>query len=129
MAASWISGFVRHASLNMAPVLEPTSQEFAAKVKHSPGLATALSATMGHLSATATDLLVLASVLVFGLTLGVAGLVVSTILLVLVASTASHEYRRMESVMAAVALAVFVVIAFHYGLDLQLSTLPPALFD
>jgi len=74
-------------------------------------------------------LLVLASVLVFGLTLGVAGLVVSTILLVLVASTASHEYRRMESVMAAVALAVFVVIAFHYGLDLQLSTLPPALFD
>jgi tetratricopeptide (TPR) repeat protein len=37
--------------------------EFAAKVKHSPGLATALSATMRHLSATATDLLVLASVL------------------------------------------------------------------
>jgi len=72
--------------------------------------------------------LVLASVLVFGLTLGVAGLAISTILLVLVASMASHEYRRVESVMAAVALAAFVVIAFHYGLDLQLNTLPPALF-
>ncbi|MDQ6704616.1 MAG: tetratricopeptide repeat protein [Acidobacteriota bacterium] len=37
--------------------------EFAAKIKHAPGLVTALSATMAQLSAPATDLLVLASVL------------------------------------------------------------------
>ena len=72
-------------------------------------------------------LIVLGSVVLFGLTVSHAGLVLSTILLVLVASTASHEYRWKESIIAAVLLAAFVVIAFGYGLKLQLPILPPAL--
>ena len=68
--------------------------------------------------------IVLLSVFVFGAAVNFLGLVVSTILLVLIASTASHEYRWKESVIAALALAVFVVIAFRYGLKLQLPTWP-----
>ena len=71
-------------------------------------------------------LIVLGSVVLFGLTVSHVGLVLATILLVLVASTASHEYRWKESVIAAVLLAAFVVAAFGYGLKLQLPILPPA---
>lgn len=71
--------------------------------------------------------IVLVSVLVFGASVNYLGLVVATILLVIIASTASHEYRWKESVIAAIALATFVVIAFRYGLGLQLPTWPPFL--
>ena len=71
--------------------------------------------------------IVLVSVFVFGIAVNFLGLVISTILLVLIASTASHEYRWKESVIAAIALAIFVVIAFRYGLKLQLPTWPPFL--
>jgi putative tricarboxylic transport membrane protein len=71
--------------------------------------------------------IVLGSVLLFGLVVNKAGLVIATLLLVLVSSTASHEYRWRESIVAAIALAVFVVVAFRYGLGLQLPTWPPAL--
>lgn len=69
---------------------------------------------------------VLGSILLFGLTVTKLGLVIATILLVVVSSAASHEWRWKESVVAALALAIFVVIAFHYGLQLQLPTWPPA---
>jgi hypothetical protein len=72
-------------------------------------------------------LIVLGSVLLFGLVVNHAGLVVATFLLVILSSTASHEYRWRESVVAAIALAVFVVVAFRYGLGLQLPTWPAAL--
>jgi hypothetical protein len=72
-------------------------------------------------------IIVLISVLVFGLIVSTTGLVIATVVLVLVASTASHEYRWKESIIAALALGVFVVIAFVYGLSLQLPTWPPAL--
>ena len=71
--------------------------------------------------------IVLGSVVLFGLVVNKAGLVIATLLLVLVSSTASHEYRWRESIVAAIALAVFVVVAFRYGLGLQLPTWPPAL--
>lgn len=70
---------------------------------------------------------VLLSVFVFGVSVNYLGLVLSTILLVLISSAASHEYRWKESVIASLALAVFVVIAFRYGLKLQLPTWPPFL--
>jgi hypothetical protein len=70
-------------------------------------------------------LIILGSVLLFGLTVNHIGLVLGTILIVLTSSTASHEYRWKESVIAALALAVFVVLAFRYGLNLQLPTWPP----
>ena len=72
-------------------------------------------------------LIVLGSVLLFGLTVTRVGLVIAVILIVLVASIASHEYRWKESIIAALCLAVFCVIAFRYGLNLQLPTWPPAL--
>jgi putative tricarboxylic transport membrane protein len=71
--------------------------------------------------------IVLGSVLLFGLVVNQAGLVIATLLLVLVSSTASHEYRWRESIVAAIVLAVFVVVAFRYGLGLQLPTWPPVL--
>ncbi|HVF63407.1 MAG TPA: tripartite tricarboxylate transporter TctB family protein [Casimicrobiaceae bacterium] len=71
--------------------------------------------------------IVLASVTVFAATVTRLGLVVATILMVLVASGASHEYRWKESIIAAVLLAAFVVLAFRYGLKLQLPTWPPFL--
>ena len=72
-------------------------------------------------------LIVLGSVLLFGLTVNYVGLVLATILLVVASSVASHEYRWKESIIASLCLAVFVVIAFRYGLKLQLPTWPPAL--
>lgn len=71
--------------------------------------------------------IVLGSVLLFGITVNYVGLVLATLIIVMVASIASHEYRWKESVIASLALAVFVVIAFRYGLKLQLPTWPPAL--
>jgi hypothetical protein len=71
--------------------------------------------------------IVLASVLLFSVIVVDAGLVIATIVMVLVSSTASHEYRWKESIVASIALAVFVVIAFRYGLELQLPTWPPVL--
>ena len=68
--------------------------------------------------------IVLVSVFIFGVSVNYLGLVASTILMVLVSSTASHEYRWKESVIASLALAIFVVIAFRYGLKLQLPTWP-----
>jgi hypothetical protein len=72
-------------------------------------------------------LIVLASVFLFALTVPRLGLVLSTILTVMVASTASHEYRWKESIIAAVVLSLFVLLAFRYGLQLQLPAWPPAL--
>jgi hypothetical protein len=69
---------------------------------------------------------VLGSILLFGVTVTTLGLVIATILLVVVSSAASHEWRWKESVVAALALAIFVVIAFRYGLQLQLPTWPSA---
>ena len=68
--------------------------------------------------------IVLGSVVLFGLTVVPLGLVLATILLIVVASTASHEFRWKEALIASVLLAGFVVVAFHYGLQLQLPTWP-----
>lgn len=69
-------------------------------------------------------LIVLGSVVLFGLTVVPLGLVLATILLIVVASTASHEFRWKEAAIASVLLAAFVVAAFGYGLKLQLPTWP-----
>ena len=69
-------------------------------------------------------LIVLGSVVVFGLAVVPLGLVLATILLIVISSTASHEFRWKESVIASVILAGFVVAAFGYGLKLQLPTWP-----
>jgi hypothetical protein len=67
---------------------------------------------------------VLGSVLLFGLTVVPLGLVLATMLLVLASSVASHEFRWKEATIASVVLAAFVVAVFGYGLKLQLPILP-----
>ena len=69
-------------------------------------------------------LVVLGSVLLFGMTVVPLGLVLATILLVVASSVASHEFRWKEATIASVVLAAFVVAVFGYGLKLQLPILP-----
>jgi hypothetical protein len=69
-------------------------------------------------------LIVLGSVLVFGLVAPKGGLVVAVILLVLLSSLASHEFRLKEAVIASLVMSVFTVLAFAWGLQLQLPVWP-----
>ncbi len=68
--------------------------------------------------------IVLLSVVVFGLILNSAGVVLSTIFLIVAASGASHEFRWRESIVAGVALAALAVGVFVIGLKLQLPIWP-----
>ena len=72
-------------------------------------------------------LVVLASVLLFGLAVMPMGLVLATVILIMVSSAASHEFRWKEALVASLVLAAFVTVAFGYGLKLQLPILPPLL--
>ena len=69
-------------------------------------------------------LIVLGSVAVFGVIVNVAGVVLSTLLLIVVSSAASHEFRFRESLVAGVALAALAVSVFVIGLKLQLPIWP-----
>jgi hypothetical protein len=68
--------------------------------------------------------IVLLSVVAFGLVLTHAGLVLSTIGLIAVASTASREFRFKESLLSGVLLAALSVGVFVIGLKLQLPIWP-----
>jgi vacuolar-type H+-ATPase subunit I/STV1 len=67
---------------------------------------------------------VLLSVVAFGLVLTHAGLVLSTIGLIAVASTASREFSFKESLLSGVLLAALSVGVFVIGLKLQLPIWP-----
>ena len=69
-------------------------------------------------------LVVIGSVIVFGLAAPPLGLVAATIVLVIVSSAASDEFRWKEAVISSLILAVFVVLAFSKGLQLQLPVWP-----
>jgi len=69
-------------------------------------------------------LIVLGSVIVFAMAAPRLGLIVATILLIVISSTASHEFRLKEALISSVALAAFTLAAFVYGLKLQLPTWP-----
>lgn len=68
--------------------------------------------------------LVLSSVVLFGLLLRPLGLLVSTTLLVVVSSMASHEFRWKESLLNAAVLIVVVLLVFVYCLDFQVPIWP-----
>jgi hypothetical protein len=68
--------------------------------------------------------IVLLSVVAFGLVLTHAGLVLSTIGLIVLASTASREFRLRESVISGILLAALSVGVFVIGLKLQLPIWP-----
>jgi hypothetical protein len=69
-------------------------------------------------------IVVLGSVVIFGLIVNWAGVVLSTIFLIVAASSASHEFRRRESIVAGFALATLAVGVFVVGLKLQLPIWP-----
>jgi hypothetical protein len=69
-------------------------------------------------------LIVLGSVVLFGVIVTQAGLIVSTIVLILLSSAASREFRLREAMVASVILAVMVVLVFVYGLKLILPIWP-----
>ena len=71
-------------------------------------------------------LVVLGSVVVFGLIVNHAGLVLSTILLIAMASAASHEFRPKEAVISGILLAALAVGVFVIGLKLQIGIWPGA---
>ena len=69
-------------------------------------------------------LIVLGSVVLFGMVVTHLGLVLSTILLIVVASAASHEFRPKEASVSAILLAALAVGVFVIGLKLQLPIWP-----
>lgn len=67
---------------------------------------------------------VLGSVVVFGLIVAKIGLAISTVVLILLASAASHEFRPKEAIIAGVLLAALATGVFVIGLHLQLPIWP-----
>jgi hypothetical protein len=67
---------------------------------------------------------ILVSLALFGLVAPYFGLVVATIVLVMASSTASHEFNWKIALISSVLLAAFAVLAFGYGLNLQLPLWP-----
>ena len=69
-------------------------------------------------------LIVLGSIVLFALIARPLGLVVATILLIVVSSAASTEFRWKEALISAVLLAALAVAGFIWGLGLQFSVWP-----
>ena len=67
---------------------------------------------------------VLGSVVLFGAIVHVVGVALSTVMLIVAASAASHEFRPRESLIAGVVLAALAVGVFVIGLQLQLPIWP-----
>jgi hypothetical protein len=72
-------------------------------------------------------LIVLGSVVLFGLIVERAGLFLSTVVLIFLASTASRGFRWKEALASGVFFALLAVAVFVLGLDLLLPVWPPML--
>jgi uncharacterized membrane protein YfcA len=68
--------------------------------------------------------LVLSSVVLFGLLLQPLGLVLATIVLIMTASVASDEFNKKEAVLNTLVLLAVVLIVFVYLLQFQIPVLP-----
>ena len=69
-------------------------------------------------------LIILGSVALFGLAAPHLGIVIATVILIIASSTASHEFRWKEAIIASLVMAAFTVAAFAWGLQLQLPVWP-----
>lgn len=69
-------------------------------------------------------LIVLGAIVLFGLTVTKLGLVLSTVLLIVVSSAASSEFRIKEALISSAVLAAGAVAGFIYGLGLQFPVWP-----
>ena len=68
--------------------------------------------------------IVLGSVVLFGLIVNTVGLALSTVILIVLASSASPEFRPLESAISGIALAVLSISVFVLALKLQLPIWP-----
>jgi Tripartite tricarboxylate transporter TctB family len=71
-----------------------------------------------------STLVVLGSVVLFGLIVNRVGLALSTVILIMLASSASSEFRWKEALISGAFLAVLAVGVFIIGLKLQLPIWP-----
>jgi hypothetical protein len=69
-------------------------------------------------------LTVLGSVVLFGYIVETAGLLVSTVVLIVAASAASHEFRWKEALASGVFFALLAIAVFVFGLKLLLPIWP-----
>jgi len=70
-------------------------------------------------------LLIVASVVLFGLTIRLLGLIVAVPLVVVISAAASIHFRPVAVVLLAVGLTAFAVLVFAYGLGLPLPVVGP----
>ena len=68
--------------------------------------------------------IVLGSVFVFAMGMTTLGIMASTVLLILISSSADREFRWKEAVASSVILAVCTLAVFIYGLGLQIPIWP-----
>ena len=71
--------------------------------------------------------IVLGSVVLFGLLSPSIGLVLASIMLIVLSSAGSPEFRAREALASGVVLAIGAVLVFIWGLGLQFSIWPPLL--
>ena len=69
-------------------------------------------------------IVVLASVVIYGILMGWLGMAISTVLLIIAASAASHEFRWKESVIAGFLLSALAVGVFVKALGVQIPIWP-----
>src|SRR5262252_9782772 len=69
-------------------------------------------------------IIVIGSVVLFAMTVSTLGLVLSSILLIVVSSAASKEFRWKEALVSGVILSALSVAGFIWGLGLQFSIWP-----
>jgi hypothetical protein len=69
-------------------------------------------------------LIVLGSVVVFGIVVNWLGLILSSVLLIVLSSSASPEFRWKEALISGLVLAAGSYAAFVYGLGLQFTVWP-----
>ena len=68
--------------------------------------------------------LILGAVFLFSMVLPFAGFIIAVLLLVGLSALASHESKPKETVMLAVAMVIFGLAVFGYGLELQFPVIP-----
>ncbi|MBM4339499.1 MAG: tripartite tricarboxylate transporter TctB family protein [Deltaproteobacteria bacterium] len=69
-------------------------------------------------------ILVLSSVILFGLLLRPLGLIFSTVILIMISSMASDEFKKKEAILSAFVLLAVVLIVFIYLLKFQIPVWP-----
>lgn len=74
-------------------------------------------------------LLVLASVVAFGLLLRPAGLIVSMVVLVIVSSLGGHEFKWRDVLLLSLGLMILMLTVFIYGLSMTIPVLPAFMRD